>query len=133
MQQTTDAVANAKKFELLGPKGPEIIAERIGMITDAMAYASSAKGSQSQLRVAESERAAAKSSYEGGGADYWQQFTAAVTDMTSTIGRGWVEASKDVAAGNVLGGQRNSQNESIFSYLTGIGSPRNSNRPTGGY
>jgi len=133
MQQTTDAVANAKKFELLGPKGPEIIAERIGMITDAMAYASSAKGSQAQLGVAQSERKAQRDSFEGGGATLWQQFNAAITDMTSTIGRGWVEASKDVAELNVLGGQRNSQNESIFSYLTGIGSNRNANRPTGGY
>jgi hypothetical protein len=93
MQQTTDAVANAKKFELLGPNGPEIIAERIGMITDAMAYASSAKGSQAQLYVARSERTAAKSSFEGGGATAKQQFDAVINNVSAAIGRAAVETS----------------------------------------
>lgn len=93
MQQTTDAVANAKKFELLGPKGPEIIAERIGMITDAMAYASSAKGSQALLGVAESERRAQLSSFEGGGATAKQQFDAAINNVSAAIGRAAVETS----------------------------------------
>ena len=134
MQQTTDAVANAKKFELLGPKGPEIIAERIKMITDAMAYAQSPEGSAAQLKSARAETTAQRSSFEGGGATMWQQFNTAITDMTSTIGRGWVEASRELSKGNVLGQKTGSgSGESVFSYLTGIGSPRNANRPTGGY
>lgn len=134
MQQTSDAVSNAKKFEFMGPNGPAIIAERIKMITDAMAYAQTPEGSAAQLKLVRSEANAQRSSFEGGGATYWQQFNAAINDMTSTIGRGWVEASRELSKGNVLGQKTGSgSGESVFSYLTGIGSPRNANRPTGGY
>ena len=127
MQQTTDAVANAKKFELLGPKGPEIIAERIGMITDAMAYASSAKGSQAQLGVAKSEREAQKVSFESGGANLWQQFTALMNEFGSTITKAFLDP---VGRSHDLYTTARPRAGEVMEELK---QQRNANRPTGGY
>lgn len=127
MQQTTDAVANAKKFELLGPNGPEIIAERIGMITDAMAYASSAKGSQAQLGVAKSEREAQKVSFESGGATLWQQFTALMNEFGSTITKAFLDP---VGRSNDLYTTARPRAGEVMEELK---QQRNANRPTGGY
>lgn len=127
MQQTTDAVANAKKFELLGPKGPEIIAERIGMITDAMAYASSAKGSQAQLGVAKSEREAQKVSFESGGASLWQQFTALMNEFGSTFTKAFLDP---VGRSNDLYTTARPRAGEAREELK---QQRNANRPTGGY
>ena len=133
MQQTTDAVANAKKFELLGPKGPEIIAERIKMITDAMAYAQSPEGSAVQLKLARSEADAQRSSFSGGGATMMQRFIAAVNEAAAAIGRVWVETSEDMAAGRFLGQGANERAARRNSVPIGPPIPRNANRPTGGY
>jgi hypothetical protein len=135
MQQTSDAVSNAKKFEFMGPNGPAIIAERIKMITDAMAYAQTPEGNAAQLKLARSETAAQRSSLSGGGATMMQMFNAAVNEAAATIGRVWVETAEDMAAGRFLGQGANRRNALRNSepWTGPIPDGRNANRPTGGY
>lgn len=127
MQQTTDAVANAKKFELLGPNGPEIIAERIKMITDAMAYAQSPEGSAAQLVKAQSESAAQKTAFESGSASLWQQITSAINNLGSLFTEG-VMYPYNTAHATQRAGRPDTKGAMMY-----LRQERNANRPTGGY
>ena len=127
MQQTSDAVSNAKKFEFMGPDGPAIIAERIKMITDAMAYAQTPEGNAAQLKLAKAETAAQDTSYKSGSATVWQNFKSEMTTLASLLDKGFMYAFNNFHA---------TQRASLGNpkdVMMHLDKQRNTNRPTGGY